>query len=254
MTFIDTHCHLFLKEFETDSDDVIKRSIHSEVTKMIVPNVDSSTILPLVDLCKKYSNNLFPAIGMHPCSVKENVESELQKHKQYLEHNKFIAIGEIGIDLYWDKTFFKEQIIALETQIEWALEYKLPVILHCRESFEEVYNIVRKYKNLRGVFHAFTGTHEDAIKIIELGFYVGIGGVVTFKNSNLGKEILGLPLENIILETDSPYLTPAPYRGKRNEPSYIPIIAQKLSEIYNISLKEIEATTTENATNLFGIL
>ncbi len=252
MPFIDTHCHLFLKEFEADAEQVVEKSVKANVTKMVLPNVDSSTISLLLQLYKKFPENLFPAIGVHPCSVKENFQDELLFHHKYLEVNEFVAIGEVGIDLYWDKTHFKEQVIALEIQIQWALEHNLPIILHSRESFDEVYNIVKNYKNLRGVFHAFSGSHEQGMKVVDLGFYLGIGGVVTFKNSNLANEIMSIPLENIILETDSPYLTPAPYRGKRNDPSNIPLIAKKLADIYTVSIEEIEEITTHNALKLFN--
>lgn len=252
MPFIDTHCHLFLKEFEADAELVIEKSVKAGVTKMVVPNVDSTSILPLLELCNNFKKELYPSIGIHPCSVKENFKEELLIHEKCLESNDFVAIGEIGIDLYWDKTFVKEQIAALEIQLQWALEHNLPAILHCRESFDEVYNIVKNYKNLRGVFHAFSGSCEQALKVIDIGFYIGIGGVVTFKNSNLGNGISSLSMENIILETDAPYLTPAPYRGKRNDPSYIPIIAEKLANIFNYSIKEIEEITTRNALKLFN--
>ena len=226
MSYIDTHCHLFLEEFQTDYELVINRAIETGIVEMVIPNIDSESIISLTQLCKKYPNNLFPTIGVHPCSIKENYINELKHHEQILKENKFIAIGEIGIDLYWDKTYLKEQIIALEKQINWAIEFNLPVILHCRESFSQVYNIVKKYKNLRGVFHAFSGNSVDAKMVVDLGFYIGIGGVLTFKNAHLGKEIIDIPLEYIVLETDSPYLTPVPFRGKRNEPAYISIIAQ----------------------------
>jgi TatD DNase family protein len=253
MSYIDTHCHLFVEEFQTDYEFVINRAIETGIVEMVIPNIDSESIISLIQLCKKYPNNLFPTIGIHPCSIKENYINELKHHEQILKENKFIAIGEIGIDLYWDKTYIKEQIIALEMQINWAIEFNLPVILHCRESFSQVFNIVKKYKNLRGVFHAFSGNSVDAKMVADIGFYIGIGGVLTFKNANLGKEIIDIPLENIVLETDSPYLTPVPFRGKRNEPAYISIIAQKLSELFNIPLQEIESTTTQNAKQLFGI-
>ncbi len=253
MSYIDTHCHLFLEEFQTDYDSVINRAIETGIVEMVIPNIDSESIIPLIQLCEKYPNNLFPTLGVHPCSIKENYIDELKHHEQILKENKFIAIGEIGIDLYWGKTYLKEQINALEMQINWAIDFDLPIILHCRESFSQVFNIVKKYKNLRGVFHAFSGNSVEAKMVTDLGFYIGIGGVVTFKNSNLGKEIIYIPLENIVLETDSPYLTPVPFRGKRNEPAYISIIAQKLSELFNIPLQEIESTTTQNAKQLFGI-
>jgi TatD DNase family protein len=253
MYLIDSHTHLFLEEFDTDRNLVVERALNQSIHKMLLPNVDSSTINKLTDTCKINPKSLFPAIGLHPCSVKDNYQVELDALFKVLQDVKFCAIGEIGIDLFWDKTYYNEQVKVLEMQIGWALHYNLPVILHCRESFEHVYNIVKKYKALRGVFHAFTGTLEQAKKIMDLGFFVGIGGIVTFKNSGLDKIVSEIPLENIVLETDSPYLTPVPYRGKRNEPAYIKHIAKKLSDIFACSLEETAKMTSLNTENLFAI-
>ncbi len=253
MIFIDTHAHLFLEEFNIDRKEIIEKSIKSSVQKIVVPNVDNATLDKLLDTCNISPLNLFPAIGLHPCSVKDNFRVELLKLKEALIHGKFKAIGEIGIDLYWDKTFYSEQVIALEEQIQWALENSIPVILHCRESLEQVYEIVKKYKNLKGVFHAFMGTEEQAKKIIDLGFFLGIGGVLTFKNSGLDKIVSSISIKNILLETDSPYLTPAPHRGKRNEPVYVELVAQKLADIFSIPLDEIALITKSNAEKLFNI-
>jgi TatD DNase family protein len=253
MYLIDSHTHLFLEEFDTDRNQVVERAIDQSVHKMLLPNVDSSTVNKLIDTCKTNPKSLFPAIGLHPCSVKDNYQGELDTLLKVWQDMKFCAIGEIGIDLFWDKTYFNEQVKVLEMQIGWALQNNLPVILHCRESFEHVYNIVKKYKALRGVFHAFTGTLEQAKKIMDLGFFVGIGGIVTFKNSGLDKIVSEIPLENIVLETDSPYLTPVPYRGKRNEPAYIKHIAKKLSDIFACSLEETAKITSLNTENLFAI-
>jgi TatD DNase family protein len=253
MKLADTHTHLFLDEFDSDCEQVIQRAINAGVEKMILPNVDSGTIQRLFNTYELAPSNCFPAIGLHPCSVKANYKEELDIHEKILKQHQFVAIGEVGIDLYWDKTFFKEQIIALEKQIEWAIQYNLPVILHCRDSFDKLYEIVSRYKNLKGVFHAFIGNIGQAKKVIGLGFYLGIGGVVTFKNSGLDKVIENINLEHIVLETDSPYLTPVPYRGKRNESAYITFIADKIAGITNIDVKIVADITTKNAVNLFKI-
>jgi TatD DNase family protein len=252
MNFIDTHTHLFLEEFDSDRENVIKRAINAGIQKMVLPNVDSSTIQPMFDTCNLAPANCLPAIGLHPTSVKENYADELNILESSLKQNNFVAIGEIGIDLYWDKTFFNEQVMALERQLDWAVHYNLPVILHCRQSFNEVYGIVRKYKNLKGVFHAFSGNEQDAHKVIDLGFYLGIGGVVTFKNSGLDKVLENISLEHIVLETDSPYLTPVPFRGKRNESAHIILVAEKIAQIKNVDVQKVE-TTTSNAKDLFNI-
>jgi TatD DNase family protein len=251
MYYIDSHSHLFLEEFNEDRKEVIERANRQGVQKMLLPNVDLSTLQNLLDACNLAPGYLFPAIGLHPCSVKVDYAVELTGLYNQLKKNKYYAIGEIGIDLYWDRTYINEQCIALEKQISWALELNLPVILHCRESFEEVIEVVSAYKNLRGVFHAFTGNAMQAHKAIDMGFYLGIGGIVTFKNSGLDKVVTKIPLEKIVLETDSPYLAPVPFRGKRNEPTYIKHIAEKLSVIYNKSLSEVANITTTNAENLF---
>ena len=253
MVFIDSHAHLFLPEFNTDRKEIIEHSIKNGVQKIVVPNVEVATVAPMIETCNIAPDNLFPAIGLHPCSVKSDYKLELLEIKKAINLEKFKAIGEIGIDLYWDKTYYQEQVIALEEQIGWALDYSLPVILHCRESLEFVYEIVKKHSNLRGVFHAFMGSEEQAKKIIGLGFYLGIGGVVTFKNSGLDKIVSKVSIENILLETDSPYLTPTPFRGKRNEPSNVELIAKKLAEIYNLQLDDIASITTANAEHLFSI-
>ncbi len=254
--YIDTHTHLFLEQFDHDRDEVIKRAIDKGVTRMIMPNVDSSTIDRLLDLTSHYPNNLFPAMGLHPTSVKENYKQELETIYQLLVSKKFYGIGEIGIDLYWDKTFKNEQADAFRTQIRWAKELDLPIIIHTRDSFDIAFSIVSEEndQNLRGVFHCFTGNHEQAMKIAGLGgFYIGIGGVLTFKNSKLGQSIKNVPLDIIVLETDSPFLTPHPHRGKRNESSYLTLIAQKLAEIKETPIEQIAKITTENALQLFRL-
>ena len=257
MKFVDTHTHLFAKEFDNDINDVVENAISNGIKKMLLPNIDSSTTKAMINLCKQYPNNCHPMIGLHPCSVKkENIKEEIEHILDELKKNSFVAIGEIGIDLYWDKTTLDIQKEAFEMQVKIAKEKNLPIVIHTRNSFEEAYEIVEKLndKNLSGVFHCFSGNLDDAKKIIELeNFYLGIGGVVTFKNGGIDKIINQISLEHLILETDSPYLTPVPNRGKRNESKHILDIAKKLSEIYDISIDEIAKITTHNANKLFKL-
>lgn len=253
--FIDTHTHLFLNDFKNDIDNVIKNSIKSNVTKFLLPNIDSKTIDTMLNLTKKYPKICFPTIGIHPCSIKENYKQELKIVEKELEKNKYYAIGEIGIDLYWDTKYIEEQKEAFEYQINIALKENLPIIIHVRNSFNEIFEILEKIKNknLKGVFHCFSGDYEQAKKAIKMGFKLGVGGVVTYKNSNINRFLKNIDLKNIILETDSPYLSPEPYRGKRNDSSNIKIIAKKIAEIYECDINYIAKITTENAENLFKI-
>jgi TatD DNase family protein len=254
MQLIDTHAHLYSEQFDTDRNEVVKRAIDSGVEKLFLPNIDEKSIESMLKLTKDFPNNCFAMMGLHPCSVLENVEHQLKHIESYFLSNNFIAVGEIGIDLYWDRTYFEQQKIAFKTQLEWAKKYKLPAIIHVRDSFDEVFEIVDEVNNeqLTGIFHCFTGTIEQAQKIINYGgFKLGIGGVVTFKNSHLPEIINQLDLSHLVLETDAPYLAPAPHRGKRNESSYIPIIAEKVAEIKQVSLKEIATITTQNALEIF---
>lgn len=257
MKFIDTHTHLFASEFQDDIDIVVKNAINSGVSKMLLPNIDSSTTNNMLQLCNKYPQHCFPMIGLHPCSVKkDNIDKEILHVEEMLNKNKFIAIGEIGLDLYWDKSSLSYQKVAFESQIKLAKKYQLPIVIHVRDSFNEAIEIVEKLnnENLSGVFHCFTGNIQEAERIINLqNFYLGIGGVVTFKNGGINKIINQISLDNIILETDSPYLTPTPFRGKRNESKYLVNIAQKMSEIYEIDINEIANKTSSNAINLFKI-
>ncbi|MDC1063093.1 TatD family hydrolase [Flavobacteriales bacterium] len=257
MNFIDTHTHLFASEFDNDIDIVIENAINSGVSKMLLPNIDSATTTKMLQLCDRYPKNCYPMIGIHPCSVKkDNIEKEISHVEQILSQNSFIAIGEIGLDLYWDKSTLDLQKIAFEAQIKLAKKHQLPIVIHVRDSFHEAIEIVERLNddNLSGVFHCFTGTLEEAERIINLeNFYLGIGGVVTFKNGGINKIINQISLDNIILETDSPYLTPTPFRGKRNESKYLVNIAQKMSEIYEIDINEIANKTSSNAINLFKI-
>jgi len=254
---IDTHSHIYSEEFDTDRAETIQRAKKAGVTHIILPNVDSETLPQMLALEAEYPDFCYAAIGLHPTSVKENYREELALIKTELDSRNWIAIGEIGLDLYWDKTFLAEQIIAFQQQIDWALEYNLPVIIHVRDSFDETMEALAPYKNsdLKGVFHSFTGTTEEAREIIDFGgFMFGINGIVTFKNSGLAAVVEEIDLKHILLETDSPYLTPAPHRGKRNESAYIQLVSKKLAEIYNLSEDQINEQTTQNAKSLFESL
>ena len=251
---IDTHSHIYSEEFDADRDEVILRAQHAGVTKIILPNVDSDSLPRLLKLEARYPDYCYAAVGLHPESVKENYQKELDVIREELERRKYIAVGEIGIDLYWDKTYQTEQILAFQTQVEWAIEFNLPVIIHVRNSHNETIQALKPYagKGLKGIFHCFGGTPEEAAEIFSLGdFKLGIGGVVTFKNSGLAASLMHIPPENLVLETDSPYLTPAPFRGKRNESAYTVLVAEKLAQVYNLSVGEIDRITTENARKLF---
>ncbi len=251
--FIDTHTHLYSEEFNEDRTAAINTAINNSVTKLYLPNIDSNSIDGMLQLEKEFPDNCFAMMGLHPCSVKENYLDELTIVKKWLDKRKFIAIGEIGIDLYWDKTFITEQEIAFKKQIDWALEYNYSIVIHCRNAFDEIFTILQSYSKLpKGIFHCFSGDVEQAQKILTLkNFKLGIGGVVTFKNSGLDKVVETISIEDIVLETDSPYLAPMPYRGKRNESSYIPLIAKKVAELKNISIEEVENVTTNNANFIF---
>ena len=257
MNFIDTHTHLFASEFDNDIDIVIKNALDNGISKMLLPNIDSTTTTKMLQLCDRYPNNCYPMIGLHPCSVKkDNLEKEISHVEQMLSQNKFIAVGEIGLDLYWDKSTLDLQKIAFESQIELAKKYQLPIVIHVRDSFDEAIEIVERLNdyNLSGVFHCFTGNLEEAQRIINLkNFYLGIGGVVTFKNGGINKIINQVSLDRIILETDSPYLSPTPFRGTRNESKYLLNIAHKMAELYNVDIEDIAKKTTKNAIDLFHL-
>ena len=255
MQIIDTHTHLYLKQFNDDVDMVIARSINSGIDKFIFPAIDSSHVQEMHDLQKKYPSNIHLMSGLHPVYVKENYKEELDLVVQSLDNHNYVAIGEIGIDLYWDKTFLKQQQEAFEFQIRLAISNDLPIVIHCREGFDEIFEILdsEKCTKLRGVFHCFTGTLDQANRAIKLGFKLGIGGVVTFKNGGLDKFINQINLQHLVLETDAPYLSPVPFRGKRNESSYITYVLSKLSELYEISEIEIAKATTKNAIKIFNL-
>ena len=251
---IDTHSHIYAEEFDSDRAEVIARAKAAGVTKIILPNVDSESLPRMLQLESEYPGYCFAAIGLHPTSVKENYAEELAIVKKELERREYIAIGEIGIDLYWDKSFLKEQIQVFVQQIEWALEYNLPVIIHVRDSFSETMEVLEQFrgKGLKGVFHSFTGTIDQAREIIEFGgFYIGINGIVTFRNSGLDAVVEKIDAQYLLLETDAPYLTPTPFRGKRNESEHLTLIAAKLATIFNINFNQITEITTENAYKLF---
>jgi len=254
---IDSHSHIYAEEFDADIAEAIQRAKDAGIKHIILPNVDSESSLPrMLALETNYPNYCSAAIGLHPTSVKSDYQQELKLLKSELERRSYIAVGEIGIDLYWDKTLLKEQIICFKQQIEWALEYNLPIIIHTRNSFRETMNALQPYKNkgLKGVFHSFTGSLAEAEEMLELGgFLLGINGIVTFKNSGLAETVSKIDIQNIILETDSPYLTPTPYRGKRNESAYLAIICKKVAEIYNISAEEVSKITIQNSLKLFKI-
>ncbi len=252
---IDTHSHIYSEDFNDDRDEVVQRAYSSGVKKIVLPNINSGTIKHMLDLSDTYPHLCFPLIGLHPTSVEEDYKEELQAVEYWLEKRKFYGIGEIGIDLYWDKKYKKEQKDAFRTQIKLAKEYNLPVVIHVRDSFSETYKIVKKEQDgtLRGVFHCFSGDEKEAQKVIKLGFYIGVGGLITFKNSNLDKVIEKVEVNHLLLETDSPYMAPEPKRGTRNESSYVVYVAQKLAEVYNIPLSEVAEITSGNANNLFGI-
>lgn len=254
---IDTHSHLFLEEFAEDLPQVMERARNAGVSYIFMPNIDSTTIESMLSVCNAYPGYCFPMIGLHPTSVNESYERELAiVYERLLAPNNFKAIGEIGLDLFWDKTFLKEQLVTFEKQIEWALEFKLPIVIHSREAFDYIYKVMEPYKNtaLSGVFHSFTGTQEEAARLLEFeGFMLGINGVVTFKKSTLPETLLTVPLERIVLETDSPYLTPVPNRGKRNESAYVKDTLNKVAEIYRLTDEYVAEVTSENALKVFGI-
>lgn len=250
---IDTHTHIYVEEFQKDVDEVIDRALKSGVEKMYMPAIDSGTHDCLVALERRFPLHCRAMMGLHPCSVKENYEQELEIVHQYLKQHSFAAIGEIGLDFYWDKTYVNEQYLAFRQQIEWALQYDYPIVIHSRNATRECIDVVREFssKGLKGIFHCFGGTLEEAKDIIDVGFLMGIGGVLTYKNSGLQQVMKHIDLKHIVLETDAPYLTPVPHRGKRNEPSYIRFVADKLAEVKGISLDEVVKITTANAIGLF---
>lgn len=255
MNLIDTHCHLYSEELITDIDAVIERATNEQVTKFYLPAIDSTTHTAMLLLEEKFPGKCIAMMGLHPCSVKENYLTELQIAEEWLNKKKFAAVGEIGLDFYWDKTFTDQQYDAFRKQIELALHHELPIVIHTRNAMAETIVVVKEYagKGLHGIFHCFGGTYKDAVDIIDMGFYLGIGGVVTYKNAGLAKVIQEIDMQHLVLETDAPYLTPVPFRGKRNESSYIKYVADAIAAIKNVTIEELAAVTTANAEKIFGI-
>lgn len=255
MQFIDTHTHLYLPEFDGDRTEVVSRALDNGVSKMLLPNIDILSVGQMLSVADSYPALCSPMIGLHPTSVKNDYESQLDHLESLFSSRKYIAIGEIGIDLYWDKTFLEEQLISFRRQIEFAIGKGLPVVIHSREAFPQVFSVLDEFtgSGLKGVFHAFTGNIGDAERAIGMGFKLGIGGIVTFRNSGLDKILKETGPGNIILETDSPYLAPVPYRGKRNESSYLCIINKKLAEIFGLSEEETASIAYLNSTELFNL-
>jgi TatD DNase family protein len=254
MKLIDTHTHLYLKEFSTDINEVIQRAQAEGVEKFYLPAIDNSETPALLELEKKFPGECMAMAGLHPCSVKQNFKEELDKVNGMLKQRRFAAIGETGLDFYWDTSFMKEQYESLHLQAEWALQYNLPLVLHTRNAMQQTIDVIKTYKgkSLRGIFHCFSGTLQHANDIIDVGFFLGIGGVITYKNSGLAEVIKEVDLKHIVLETDAPYLTPVPFRGKRNESSYIKYVVQKIAETKSISIEEVAQQTSENAERIFA--
>ncbi len=250
----DTHTHLYSEQFDEDRDAMMQRAKEAGVSRFFIPAIDSSYTERMFDLEKTYPKDVFLMMGLHPTSVKENFKEELQLVKKWIDKKDFIGIGEIGIDLYWDKTFLKQQEEVFRTQIRWAKEKKLPIIIHCRDAFDEIFTILEdeKDESLFGIFHCFTGDIQQAKQAISYNMKLGIGGVVTFKNGKIDRFLNEIELKHIVLETDSPYLAPTPYRGKRNESSYITQVIEKLATIYNLPFDEIAKITTQNSKDIFG--
>ena len=251
---IDTHCHLYLKEFKNDLQEVIDRARTAGVSKFYLPCIDSRLIGDMLLLEENYKGVCFSMMGLHPASVKEDYLQELETVESWLQKRKFAAVGEIGLDFYWDRTFEKQQYVCFERQIEWALQYKLPVVIHSRNATRECIDVIKRYQanGFTGVFHCFGGSNDLAFDIIACGFYIGIGGVITYKNAGLAEVVANIPLEHLVLETDAPYLSPVPFRGKRNESSYLSLIAEKLAQVKGVSVEEVVAVTTVNAEKLFA--
>lgn len=249
----DTHAHIYLEEFDADRADMLARAQHTGVEKIYMPNIDSTSIDRMLELEDKAKGTCYAMMGLHPCSVKKDFEQELYVVESWLAKRSFVAIGEMGTDLYWDKTFWEQQQEAFRIQANWAKQYNVPIVIHSRESLDQTIKLVEELQDgrLTGVFHCFTGTIEHAERIAKLGFYLGLGGVATFKKGGMDEVIPEMDITKIVLETDSPYLAPVPHRGKRNEPAYIPLIAAKVAQLKNISLEELQRITSQNAAALF---
>ncbi|MBP9213789.1 MAG: TatD family hydrolase [Chitinophagaceae bacterium] len=254
MILIDTHCHLYASEFDADRTLMIERAQHIGIQEFYLPGIDSEAIDGMLNLEKQYPNICFPMMGLHPCYVKDNYLQELNIVENWLKQRKFVAIGEIGLDFYWDKTFATQQQEAFEQQMQWALDYRLPIVIHTREAMQATIDAVKPFakKGLKGIFHCFSGSYESAKEIIGMDFLLGIGGVVTYKNAGLSEVVGKLDLKHLVLETDAPYLSPVPFRGKRNESSYLEFVLKKIVEVKQITIEEVATITTQNAKELFG--
>ncbi|MDN3658942.1 TatD family hydrolase [Ferruginibacter paludis] len=255
MKLIDTHCHLYAKEFVGDIERIIDVAISAGVEKFYLPAIDSNSIDAMFSLEEKYPGRCIAMIGLHPCYVRENYKAELEIVQQWLGKRKFAAVGEIGLDFYWDKSFVTEQYEAFRIQMDWAIHHNLPIVIHTRNAMQETINLVKEYvpKGIRGIFHCFSGSYESAREIIKAGFYLGIGGVVTYKNAGVAEVLEKIDLAHLVLETDAPYLTPVPFRGKRNESSYLKYIVSKIAAIKNCTEEEVAVVTTANAEKIFGL-
>ena len=253
MKLIDTHCHLYSEEFKDDIDEVIKRGREEGVSQFYLPAIDSSSLVAMLELEKQYPNECIAMMGLHPCYVKENYKEELKIVEDQLAQRSFAAVGEIGLDFYWDKTFATQQYEAFELQMQWALDKQLPIVIHTRNAMQETIEMVKPFakKGLKGIFHCFSGSYESAKQITDMDFMLGIGGVITYKNAGLPEALKDIPVEYLVLETDAPYLTPVPFRGKRNESSYLKYIIEKLAEVKNIPVEELATITTSNAERVF---
>ena len=256
MRFIDTHAHLYSSPLKENIEGIMKNALDNGIDTIIMPAIDSSTLDAMLEVEASYPKNCKVMIGLHPCSVKENVKEELSIIEAQLQKRKFIAIGEIGLDYYWDKTFTAQQMEAFQIQMQWALDTKLPIVIHTRNAMGETIELVKPFakKGLRGIFHCFSGSKESAEQIISMGFHLGLGGVLTYKNAGVAEAIKDIPMQWLVLETDAPYLSPVPYRGKTNEPSYMIQVAMKLAEIKNLPLHEVAEITTNNAMGVFGLV
>lgn len=254
MILTDTHSHLYDTKFVEDRKAMILRAFEENIQRIFIPNIDQNTVKAMMDIVAAYPQKCFPMMGLHPCHVNENYKQELAVIKKHLDAGGFCAVGEIGMDLYWDKTYVENQKIAFRTQIQWAKEKGLPIAIHCRNALNEIFEILEDEKDeqLRGVFHCFTGSIEQAQRVIDLNFYLGIGGIVTFKKAGLDAVVKEIDLKNLVLETDSPYLAPSPNRGKRNESSYLIHIARKVAELHQVSIERLAQITTDNSIKLFG--
>jgi TatD DNase family protein len=255
MIITDTHTHLYSEQFNEDRNEMMQRALDKGVSRFFIPAIDSNYLEAMLDLEKAFPKNVFLMMGLHPTHVNENVKEELAFVKKWLDKRTFYAVGEIGIDLYWDKTFLIQQQQAFKTQIQWAKEKNLPIVIHCRDAFDEIFEILETEKDdkLYGIFHCFSGNIEQAKKAISYNMKLGIGGVVTFKNGKIDQFLAEIPIEHLVLETDAPYLAPTPYRGKRNESSYITKVLDRLADIYKLTPQEIAAITTQNSKDVFGI-